>query len=202
VLPLAFLNIGGVSNVTWVGADGMLIAFDTGPGNVLIDDWALKMTGSPVDKDGRLAFSGRVNEAVLAQFLGDCFFEERPPKSLDRRSFAGLDLTGLSPADGAATLTAFTAAAVADASEHLPVQVTEWLVTGGGRRNPVLMGALGTRLAAPVRAIEAIGWNGDAIEAQAFAYMAVRSRNGLPISFPETSGVPKPMTGGRLHKPN
>jgi anhydro-N-acetylmuramic acid kinase len=136
--------------------------------------------------------------------MADPYFARRPPKSLDRNHFrnAANRVGALSAEDGAATLTAFTAAAVADASEHLPVQVTEWLVTGGGRRNPVLMGALGTRLAAPVRAVEAIGWNGDAIEAQAFAYMAVRSRNGLPISFPETSGVPEPMTGGRLHKPN
>jgi len=136
--------------------------------------------------------------------MADPYFARRPPKSLDRNHFrnAANRVGALSAEDGAATLTAFTAAAVAAASEHLPVQVTEWLVTGGGRRNPVLMGALGTRLAAPVRAIEAIGWNGDAIEAQAFAYMAVRSRNGLSISFPETSGAPKPMTGGRLHKPN
>ena len=202
--PVAVLNIGGVANLTWIGENEALLAFDTGPGNALIDDWALTHTGTPVDKDGALAAAGRVDDGVLAALMADPYFARRPPKSLDRNHFrnAATRVGALSAEDGAATLTAFTAAAVAGASEHLPVQVTEWLVTGGGRRNPVLMGALGTRLAAPVRAIEAIGWNGDAIEAQAFAYMAVRSRNGLPISFPETSGVPKPMTGGRLHKPN
>ncbi|MFZ5673331.1 MAG: anhydro-N-acetylmuramic acid kinase [Pseudomonadota bacterium] len=199
VLPLAFLNIGGVSNVTWIGADGELIAFDTGPGNALIDDWALKTTGRPVDVNGRLAFSGQVNQAALAQFLGDSFFEERPPKSLDRDSFASLDLSGLSPGDGAATLTAFTAGSVALARSWFPADPKLWVICGGGRKNPALMAALRAALKLGPEAIipaEAAGFNGDSMEAEAWAYLAVRSLRELPITFPGTTGAPEPMTGG------
>ena len=201
VLPLAFLNIGGVSNVTWIGADGELMAFDTGPGNALIDDWALKVTGSPMDKDGRLAFSGRVNEAVLAQFLGSSYFEERPPKSLDRNSFASLDLAGLGPADGAATLTAFTARSVALSRAWFPADPKCWVVCGGGRKNPALMAALRASLGLGVEGVipaEAAGFNGASMEAEAWAYLAVRSLKGLPITFPGTTGAPEPMKGGVL----
>ncbi len=203
-LPLAFLNIGGVSNVTWIGADGELIAFDTGPGNALIDDWALKTTGSPVDTDGRLAFGGRVNEAALAQFLGDSFFEERPPKSLDRDSFASLDLSDLSPADGAATLTAFTAGSVALARAWFPADPKCWVICGGGRKNPALMAALRGALALGAEAIipaEAAGFNGDSMEAEAWAYLAVRALKELPITYPGTTGAPEPMTGGVIAEP-
>ena len=199
VLPLAFLNIGGVNNVTWIGPDGSLLAFDTGPGNALIDDWALKATGSPCDRDGRLAFSGRVNEAALAQFLGDSFFEEQPPKSLDRDYFASLDLTGLSPADGAATLTAFTARSVAMSRVWFAADPKCWVICGGGRKNPALMAALRGALGLGPEAIipaEAAGFNGDSMEAEAWAYLAVRSLRQLPITFPGTTGAPKPMTGG------
>lgn len=201
--PLAILNIGGVANVTWIGRDGALLAFDTGPGNALIDDWALAHTGRPVDADGRLAAAGRVEERILSMLLADGYFSRRPPKSLDRNHFrnASAGLAGLSPADGAATLTHFTAASAAIASARMPEPGLRWLVTGGGRRNPALMAALASRLAAPVDPIEAVGWDGDALEAQAFAYMAVRSRKGLPISFPETTGVPRPMSGGCFHPP-
>jgi anhydro-N-acetylmuramic acid kinase len=157
-----------------------------------------------VDKDGALAAAGRVDDGVLAALMADPYFARRPPKSLDRNHFrnAANRVGALSAEDGAATLTAFTAAAVADASEHLPVQVTEWLVTGGGRRNPVLMGALGTRLAAPVRAIEAIGWNGDAIEAQGLRVYGGTEPQRSADQLPRDQRVPEPMTGGRLHKPN
>jgi len=201
VLPLAFLNIGGVSNVTWIGPDGALLAFDTGPGNALIDDWALKATGSPRDTDGRLALSGRVNEAVLAQFLGDSFFEEEPPKSLDRDSFAGLDLTGLSPADGAATLTAFTARSVAMSRAWFPADPQCWVICGGGRKNPALMASLRASLGLGAEAViraETARFNGDSMDAEALAYLAVRSLKGLPITFPGTTGAPEPMTGGVL----
>lgn len=204
VLPLAFLNVGGVSNVTWIGPDGALIAFDTGPGNALIDDWALKTTGQPVDTNGRLAFSGHVREAVLAQFLGDSFFEERPPKSLDRDSFASLDLDGLSPADGAATLTAFTAGSVALARNWFPADPKCWVICGGGRKNPALMAALRAALKLGPEAIipaEAAGFNGDSMEAEAWAYLAVRALRELPITFPGTTGAPEPMTGGIVAEP-
>ncbi len=204
VKPLAILNIGGVANVTWLGVEeGAILAFDTGPGNAPIDDWALRHLGQPVDRDGMLARSGRIDATRLAAFLAHPFFDRTPPKSLDRDDFAAFDDAGMIPgelgaADGAATLTAMTAAAVACAAAHFPAPVNRWLVTGGGRHNPVLMAKLTRLLAAPVAPVEAAGWDGDALEAQAFAYLAVRSREGLPLSLPSTTGVTRPMTGGRF----
>jgi anhydro-N-acetylmuramic acid kinase len=199
--PVAMLNIGGVSNVTWIGADDALIAFDTGPGNALIDDWALRHIGEPVDRDGALARSGRVDEAAVARFLTNPYFQRPAPKSLDRDAFKAFSLGAMNAADGAATLTAITAASIAAGVARLPEPPKRWLVCGGGRHNPVLMAALRTRLAVAVDPIEAIGWDGDLIEANAFAFMAVRSMRGLPISFPGTTGVKQPMSGGRLHQP-
>jgi anhydro-N-acetylmuramic acid kinase len=200
------LNIGGVSNVTWIGpmdqeGGDALIAFDTGPGNALIDDWAMRHTGEPVDRDGALAKSGTVDEAAVARFLENPYFERPAPKSLDRDAFKAFSLGQMKVADGAATLTAITAASIAAGVAQLPAPPKRWLVCGGGRHNPVLMEALRARLGAAVDPIEAIGWDGDLIEAQAFAFMAVRSRRGLPISFPGTTGVKQPMSGGRLHRP-
>jgi anhydro-N-acetylmuramic acid kinase len=196
--PVAVLNLGGVGNVTWIGAGtDEILAFDTGPGNALIDDWALRHTGAPLDRNGALARAGRVDQAWLQRFLAHAFFQRRPPKSLDRDDFAQFVPHALAPADGAATLTAMTAAAVARAVEHFPAPPRRWLVTGGGRRNPVLMAELAQRLGAPVGAVEEAGWDGDALEAQAFAYLAVRSREGLPLSLPGTTGVPAPTAGGR-----
>ena len=200
--PLAVLNIGGVANVTWIGSGAdQILAFDTGPGNAMIDDWVLQHTGRPVDLDGALAKTGRVDAAAVARFLEHRYFDLPAPKSLDRDDFRAFALAGMTAADGAATLTAITAAAVAAARRHFPEPARRWLVTGGGRLNPTLMAALRQRLAAPVDPVEAVGWNGDALEAQAFAYLAVRSVRGLPLSFPTTTGVPRPMTGGKLHRP-
>lgn len=201
--PLAVLNIGGVANVTWIGTgpDGAdrLVAFDTGPGNALLDDWTLRHTGEPLDRDGALARAGRVDETVLASLLADPYFDRPAPKSLDRDAFRADAVDGLAPADGAATLVAFTAAAVARAAVHFPAPATRWLVTGGGRRNPAMMAELARRLEAPVAPVEEIGWDGDALEAQAFAYLAVRSLKGLPLTLPTTTGAPRPLGGGRLH---
>jgi anhydro-N-acetylmuramic acid kinase len=196
--PVAVVNIGGVSNVTYVGGDGIL-AFDTGPGNAPIDDWALKHLGRPVDEQGALARKGRVDNAALDDMLARPFFERVPPKSLDRMDFDAARVSGLSAEDGAATLTAFTAAAIARAREHFPEPATIWVVCGGGRHNPVLMDALRMRVNAPVLAAEDVGWRGDFLEAEAFAYLAERARRGLPLSLPTTTGVAKPMTGGKLH---
>jgi anhydro-N-acetylmuramic acid kinase len=199
--PLAILNIGGVANVTWLGAaPDAILAFDTGPGNAPIDDWALRHLGRPVDRDGALARSGRVDAARLASFLAHPYFDRAPPKSLDRDDFTAFGDAAISAADGAATLTAMTAAAVARAAAHFPAPVGRWLVTGGGRHNPVLMDELARRLGVPVEPVEAVGWDGDALEAQAFAYLAVRARAGLPLSLPSTTGVARPMTGGRLFR--
>ncbi len=200
--PLAVLNIGGVANVTWVGGAGPadhLIAFDTGPGNALLDDWALRHTGQPLDRDGVLARAGRVDESVLASLLAHPYFAQPAPKSLDRDAFRPDVVEGLAPADGAATLVAFTAAAVARSAALFPVPPLRWLIAGGGRRNPAIMAELAARLGAPVAAVEEIGWDGDALEAQAFAYLAVRSLRGLPLTLPTTTGGPQPLTGGRLH---
>ncbi len=199
--PLAVVNIGGVANVTWVGeSEHALLAFDTGPGNAPIDDWVRAKTGAAADYDGALAAAGKVDEAQVARFLQHPYFARRPPKSLDRDDFAAFRLGDLSTEDGAATLTAITAAAVAQGFAQFPTPPRRVLVTGGGRHNPVLMQMLAARLGRPVAPVEAVGWEGDAIEAQAFAYLALRARAGLPLSFPGTTGVPKPMTGGVMHR--
>jgi anhydro-N-acetylmuramic acid kinase len=194
------VNIGGVANVTFVGEGSELIAFDTGPGNAALDDWALAHTGEPVDKDGKLARAGTVDQAVLATMLDNPAFARTPPKSLDRLDFPLDPVTGLSPADGAATLTAFTAAAIARAAEHFPKEAKAWIICGGGRHNPVLMAQLHARLSGKVLTAEDAGWRGDFLEAEAFAYLAVRSVKGLPLSLPSTTGVPRPMPGGRLYQ--
>ncbi len=198
--PVVFLNIGGVANVTYVGAQGELLAFDTGPGNALIDDWMLQKTGQAFDADGRAATSGKVDEAVLKQLLAHPFFAVKPPKSLDRNAFVSEAWKSLSTEDGAATLAAFTVQAVIAAARHFPEQPKQWIVAGGGRHNTFLMQQLQRHINVPVSRIdEALGMDGDAIEAEAFAYLAVRSLRGLPISFPGTTGAPQPMTGGQVH---
>ncbi|MCQ8279300.1 anhydro-N-acetylmuramic acid kinase [Acetobacteraceae bacterium KSS8] len=196
--PLAVLNLGGVGNLTFIGGDGTLLACDTGPGNALLDDWALRHTGVPCDRDGALALAGHVDERILATLMAHPFFRRPAPKSLDRQAFHdALDrIAVLSPENGAATLAAFTAAAVAATS--LPAVPTRWLVCGGGRRNPAIMRALESRLGAPVESVESVGWDGDALEAQCFAFLAERVRLGLPLSFPGTTGVTGSRTGGRM----
>ncbi len=198
--PIAMINIGGVANVTYIGPDTIL-AFDTGPGNAAIDDWAHRHTGKPVDQDGELARRGRVNDRVLAAMLDHPFFAQTPPKSLDRMDFAADAVEHLSSEDGAATLTAFTAASIARAREHFPEPATTWIVMGGGRLNPKLMEEIRARVNAPVLSAEDAGWRGDFVEAEAFAYLAARSRKGLPLSLPTTTGVPQAISGGKFHRP-
>lgn len=196
--PLMILNWGGVGNVTWLGADGEIVAFDTGPANALIDDFVLRRRGLSRDEGGALAAAGRIDEAVLADLMSDPYFDVAPPKSLDRNHFHALarGVEKLSDEDGVATLAAFTIEATAAALRHVDGQPSRWLVCGGGRRNFTLMRALGARLGARVEPIEAIGYDGDVIEAQCFAYLAMRSRRGLPLSLPTTTGAPQPMRGG------
>lgn len=198
--PLAVLNVGGVANVTWIGETGEVLAFDTGPGNALIDDWVKAATGLPMDKGGQLAGSGWVNSDVLQQLTDNAYFDRKPPKSLDRNDFSMQAVADLSPADGAATLSAFSAAAVAKAAEYFPAPAKRWLVCGGGRHNGTLMKMLEDGLRASVAPVEAVGWDGDFLEAQAFAFLAVRSIHGLPLSLPTTTGVRSPQTGGILYQ--
>lgn len=199
--PLAVLNIGGVANVTvWRGGDD-IAAFDTGPGNGMIDLMVQGRGAGRFDAEGALAAAGRVDEAALGALLAHPYFQAPPPKSLDRYDFP-LDAVGaLSLEDAAATLVAFMADAVKLGFDVLDARPTQVVVCGGGRRNPTIMRALDERLPAPVVAAEALGWRGDAIEAEAFAFLAARTAAGLPISYPRTTGVPQPMTGGRIARP-
>jgi len=198
--PVAVLNLGGIANITWIGDGEEITAFDTGPANGLIDDWVAQATGARFDAGGALAAAGRVDEAVLARLLDNPFFDLAPPKSLDRADFTMGPVMGLSPADGAATLTAFTARSVARALDLLPARPTRIVAAGGGRHNPVLMAMLAEACGVPVATVDALGHDGDATEAEGFAYMAVRALQGRPISFPGTTGVPQAMTGGRIHR--
>jgi anhydro-N-acetylmuramic acid kinase len=194
--PVAFLNLGGVGNVTWIGRDGELLAFDTGPANAMIDDWMAQKCGRSRDEGGKLAAAGRAHDDYVTQYLRHSYFGKPPPKSLDRNEFR-LDLVdGLAAEDGAATLTAFTAAAVGAARAHFPEQPALWVVCGGGRKNKTLMGMIAAAVENAVVPSEMIGINGDSLEAEAWAYLAVRSLKGLPITFPGTTGVPQPITGG------
>ncbi|MCC7347353.1 MAG: anhydro-N-acetylmuramic acid kinase [Variibacter sp.] len=200
-LPLAVLNIGGVANVTFIGAAGELVACDTGPGNALLDDFMRERTGEPCDRDGAAAARGRVDEALVGAILRQPFFAKECPKSLDRNAFC-VDAEHLSTADGAATLTALTCAAVAAVVAHLPACPRSWIVAGGGALNPTMMRMLAQSLApARVETAAAVGWSVAALEAEAFAFLAVRSLDGLPLTFPTTTGVAAPLTGGVLALP-
>lgn len=199
--PVAVLNIGGVANVTWLGAGADdILAFDTGPGNALLDDWVKRRFGRDFDENGMIARQGRADEAALAAWLSHPYFARHPPKSLDRDAWDLSALENLGPADGAATLAAFTVRAAAKARDHLPAPPRAWYVTGGGRRNAFLMEELQKALAVPVAPVDDLGWNGDSLEAEGFAYLAVRSLLGLPLSLPGTTGVKAPQTGGVLHR--
>jgi len=202
--PIAVLNIGGLASVTYVDGDD-LIACDIGPGNALLDDFIRVRTGHLLDVDGRAAAAGQLDEALIARLLRHSFFAAPPPKSLDRddfREFIGGALEGVATEDGAATLTALTAAAAARIVPNVPRPPNSWIVAGGGARNPTLMGWLTARLApARVETAHAVGWSIDSLEAQACAFLAVRSLSGLPITYPSTTGVARPLTGGVLARP-
>lgn len=199
--PTVVVNIGGVANITYIDGE-TLVACDTGPGNALLDDFMLRTTGEAIDRDGYTAAKGHPHEEWIAHALNRPFFNKAPPKSLDRNDFASLTIDGMSVEDGAATLTAFTAASIARVAPMLPKPPINWIVVGGGASNPTLMRMLKERLApAAVTRGNDLGWSGDAIEAQAFAYLAARSLKGLALTFPGTTGVIQPLTGGVLAKP-
>jgi anhydro-N-acetylmuramic acid kinase len=203
VHPIAVLNVGGVANVTFVDG-GDPVACDTGPGNALIDDFMRARTGAPLDRDGDQAAKGKADERFVERVLAHAFFNLPCPKSLDRNAFAfaNIGLPDFSVMDGAATLSALTAASVARVVRHMPEPPRSWIVAGGGARNPTLMRMLAERLKpASVETADAVGWSSQSIEAQAFAYLAVRTLNNLPITFPQTTGAPKPMAGGVVARP-
>jgi anhydro-N-acetylmuramic acid kinase len=199
--PIAILNLGGVANVTLIGSDDGLVAFDAGPGNALIDDWMRERTGRVFDEDGRSAARGRPDEELLAWLLKHPFFKKPPPKSLDRNWFSHRLVGHHTIEDGAATLTVFTARAVARALDFAAERPKRWIVAGGGTRNRELLRLLAHHLGADVTTADEIGWSAAFLEAQAFAYLAVRSLKGLPLTYPSTTGVPEPTTGGVLASP-
>lgn len=203
-LPVAVLNIGGVSNVTYIDADDALLAFDCGPGNARLDDWMLRHTGNPVDLNGATAASGTGDPMVEVKFLEDPYFDRIPPKSLDREDMAaridGLVVEAkLNVPDGAATLANCTVAAIVAGVNHLPSAPKGWFVCGGGRHNDYIMATLAARLDVLVRSVDELNWDGDAVEAECFGFLAVRHLRDLPLSFPGTTGVPEPCCGGKLY---
>lgn len=193
----AILNLGGVANITWCDGEAM-VACDTGPANAPVNDWVRRHTGADMDVDGRIAASGTVNEARLAELLRHSYLTAPYPKSLDRFSFLAEMADGETLEDGAALLTAFSAAAVGRALDLMPIRPTRLVVCGGGRRNPMLMREIGKRADVETVSAEDVGLRGDAVEAECFAFLAVRSKRGLPLSFPTTTGVSQPTKGGVL----
>lgn len=200
---IGVLNLGGVANVTFVPANRKemdLIAFDCGPGNGLIDEWMELKTGEPMDRDGAVARQGKVHAEILRMMLLNPYMRRKPPKSLDRYDFKLDPVLQLSAADGAATLTAFTAACVRASEDFLPEPPEVWIACGGGRHNPALIEALTKALSAPVIPAEGAGWRGDDLEAECCAYLAVRSLKKLPLSYPKTTRAPRPIMGGVFHR--
>lgn len=202
-LPAAIVNIGGVGNVTLMEADESLSAFDTGPGNALLNDLMKQRLEKDMDEGGAYASRGSADENILRELLADPYFEQAPPKSLDRDHFRrALDLVAdLSTEDAAATLTAFTAESIAAGLRYAQGDVHKVVIAGGGAHNPALLKELKKRTNLDVVTADAMGWSADSLEAQAFAYLAVRSMRGLPLTFPGTTGVKKPLTGGVLFQP-
>lgn len=207
-LPVAILNIGGIANVTWIGRSEDtshelmamdILAFDTGTGNVLLNEWAFKNTGKDCDVGGALALSGKADNALVETMLKDWFFAKHPPKSLDRNYLTFEPIGHLSPADGAATLTEFTTSAIAAGAAFFPKPAKQWFVSGGGRLNPAIMQSLRQKFK-HVYPVESLGWTGDSLEAQAFAFLAVRSLKRLPLSLPTTTGAIRAVTGGALYR--
>jgi anhydro-N-acetylmuramic acid kinase len=194
----AILNLGGVGNISWWDGAADIVAFDTGPANAPINDFVRARGLGDMDRNGALAASGTVDEERLARLLDHPYFGAPYPKSLDRFSFTAAMAEDLSDADGAATLTAFTAAAVGKALDLLPVRPTRLFVSGGGRHNPTLMSMIEQRAGVEAVSADTLGWRGDAVEAECFAFLAVRALRGLPISFPSTTGAPRPLQGGRI----
>ena len=200
--PVAIINIGGVGNITWIDGEDekRMLAFDTGPGNAFLDDWVRCHTGEPMDRDGALAAKGKIDHDLVGHWMSDPYFLKIPPKSLDRQTFDIRAVEKLSLTDGAATLLEFTVKSIIKALDHCPKPPDHIYICGGGRHNKHLMSKLG-QLNIPVGSVETLGWHGDYLEAEAFAFLACRHQLGLPITFPGTTGISAPATGGKLFMP-
>lgn len=200
--PIAIINIGGVSNITWVGSntEGNMLAFDTGPGNAFSDDWVRQHTGAPMDQDGEIAATGVIDLALIDEWMKNGYFYKTPPKSLDRNAFDIREVQSFSLENGTATLLEFTARSIEMALNHCPVKPKYIYICGGGRHNKTLMVRLKNN-DIPLAPVEKIGWNGDFLEAEAFAFLACRHLMNLPITYPGTTGVSQPFPGGKLYHP-
>ncbi len=201
--PIAILNLGGVGNITWLGKERTdILAFDTGPANALIDDLVKEKTGKSYDSDGRLAKAGTPNQGMIDDWLSHAYFKKPAPKSLDRDEWQVRRAYDLPLEDAVATLASFTVQSVFQSLELLPDKPRALYVAGGGRHNVYMMEKLQEKLGYGVKAVEDLGWNGDMLEAQGFAYLAVRSLLGLALTLPTTTGIAEPMTGGELYRAN
>ncbi|SFK54700.1 anhydro-N-acetylmuramic acid kinase [Methylocapsa palsarum] len=199
--PVVVINIGGVANLTFIAPGEEPIACDAGPGNALLDDLMLARTGEQMDRDGAAAAAGRVDRAALAALLDNDFFAKAPPKALDRNAFSLAPVERLGLEDAAATLSAFTAAGIESVMAHLPASPTLAIVCGGGAFNKTLMRELADRLPCPLADANSLGWSAEAMEAEAFAYLAARALKNLPLTFPGTTGVREPTYGGVIARP-
>jgi anhydro-N-acetylmuramic acid kinase len=199
--PVCVLNLGGVGNLTYVDGDADPIAFDTGPGNALIDDEMMRRFGVDMDEDGAVGAQGQVDHAALTALMADSYFSRHWPKSLDRNHFRRSVVMALAAQEAVATLTAFTADSIRAAERHLPKVPATWVICGGGAFNPTLLQMIADRVSGEVVTADAVGWSAKLMEAQAFAYLAVRALRGLPLTFPTTTGCPAPMTGGVIAMP-
>ncbi len=199
--PFMVLNLGGVGNLTWIGEKGEILAFDTGPANGPIDAWINANGVGAYDQNGALAAKGHIDEKRLATLLAAPYFALQPPKSADRWDFDNALIEGLGVEDGAATLTAWCARSVQKALNFLPNPPLRIAVCGGGRKNPILMALLRAYTKLDVVPVEDLGWRGDALEAEAFAFLAVRRLRQLPTSWPQTTGINRPACGGEVIQP-
>ncbi|MCL7997627.1 anhydro-N-acetylmuramic acid kinase [Brucella sp. 21LCYQ03] len=202
--PVVFVNIGGISNLTYVDEAGRLMAYDSGPGNMLIDQWMELHEQGSFDPGGITAMSGVVDEELAVRYLDHDFFKGNHRRSLDRGDFIVPAKNDADLATGARTLAYVSAAAILRSASHLPSHPLTYVVSGGGRKNAAIMSelsALAEREGARVVDADNVGIDGDAMEAEAWAYLAVRSMRGLPLTYPTTTGCDKPVSGGVLVLP-
>ena len=196
--PTAILNLGGIGNVTYCDGDAPPIAFDTGPANALMDDEMQIRFGLDLDRDGAMSGAGQVNQAALTKLMSHAYFNKPWPKSLDRQAFSREPVVALEAHEAIATLAAFTAESIRAAEKLLPQKPLRWILAGGGAFNPTLKTMIANRVAGDVVTSDSVDWQADMLEAQAWAYLAVRSLKGLELTFPTTTGCKEPVSGGTI----